>query len=312
MNLLNIQIPIRDGVGASKVFLPEGPYVTILDFLEIRFPRGTRQGWENRMREGRVLNQFGLPVIPESLYTPKQILYYYRELKAEAKIPFAETVIYEDEWIVVADKPHFIPVTPIGPYLQETLLVRLRNRLQVDHLSAVHRLDLETAGLVLFTKQAHTRDTYASLFRNRLVKKEYLAIARHSEGYEWPTTHFSRIEASERFMQMQEVSGTPNSVTNISVIETINNWSLYLLEPITGKKHQLRVHMNSLGLPIQGDQIYPQLNDYVIPSQRDYHSPLQLCAKRLSFQDPMTGKEHFFESNMQLRWPPADFTGTNC
>jgi tRNA pseudouridine32 synthase/23S rRNA pseudouridine746 synthase len=311
MRLLNIQIPIRDGVGASKVFLPEGPYATILDFLEIRFPRGTRQGWENRMREGRVLNQFGKPVLPDSSYTPKQVLYYYRELKAEAKIPFEENVIYEDEWIVVADKPHFIPVTPIGPYLQETLLVRLRNRLQVDHLSAVHRLDLETAGLVLFTKQAHTRDTYAALFRNRSVKKEYLAVAKHTDQFDWPITHFSRIEAGERFMQMQEVSGTPNSVTNISLIETIHPWALYQLEPITGKKHQLRVHMNALGLPIRGDQIYPQLNDYVLPSQRDYQSPLQLCAKRLSFQDPITGKAHYFESNMQLEWPLTDFAVSN-
>ncbi len=304
MSLSNIQIPIRDGVGASKVFLPEGPYATILDFLEIRFPRGSRQGWETRMREGRVLNQFGKPVWPNAPYTPKQILYYYRELKAEAKIPFVESVIYEDEWIVVADKPHFIPVTPIGPYLQETLLVRLRNRLQVDHLSAVHRLDLETAGLVLFTKQAHTRDTYAALFRNRQVKKEYLAIARSSNEYDWPITHFSRIEAAERFMQMQEVSGTPNSVTNISLVETIQTWALYSLEPITGKKHQLRVHMNALGLPIQGDQIYPQLADYVVPSQRDYQSPLQLCAKKLSFKDPITGKDHSFESKMSLNWPP--------
>ena len=300
----NIQIPIRDGVGASKVFLPEGPYATILDFLEIRFPRGSRHGWENRMQEGRVLNQFGMAVSPNASYTPKQVLYYYRELKAEGKIPFAESVIFEDEWIVVADKPHFIPVTPIGPYLQETLLVRLRNRLQVDHLSAVHRLDLETAGLVLFTKQAHTRDTYAALFRNRQVKKEYLAIARHSDEFDWPITHFSRIEAAERFMQMHEVSGTPNSVTNISVIETIKPWALYSLEPITGKKHQLRVHMNALGLPIQGDQIYPLLADYVVPSQRNYDSPLQLCAKKLSFKDPMTGKEHTFESKMPLNWPP--------
>ena len=299
------QIPIRDGVGASKVFLPEGPYATILDFLEIRFPRGSRLGWQIRMQEGRVLNQFGQAVLPNTPYTPKQILYYYRELKSEAKIPFAESIIYEDEWIVVADKPHFLPVTPIGPYLQETLLVRLRKRLGVDHLSAVHRLDLETAGLVLFTKQSHTRDTYAALFRNRLVKKQYLAIAPYSSAYDWPITHFSRIIAAAQFMQMEEGDGPPNAVTNIQLLATIAPWSLYRLEPITGKKHQLRVHMNALGIPIRGDQIYPRLIDYVVPSQRNFNHPLQLLAKELRFKDPMTGQEHHFVSQMQLNWPPS-------
>lgn len=294
---------MREGISASKVFLPEGPYETILDFLEIRFPRGTRSGWTARMLAGRVLNQFGKPILPSAVYTPRQILFYYRELKEESKIPFKENIIYEDEWIVVVDKPHFLPVTPIGPYLQETLLVRLRNRLKEVHLSAVHRLDLETSGLVLFTKQVQTRDLYSALFRKRQVKKIYWAIAPFTKNYDWPITHFSRIVPSQQFMQMCEEPGTPNSITNIRLLEKLEDWSLYELEPITGKKHQLRVHMNSLGIPIKNDQIYPKLIDYVPPKQRKYDLPLQLLAKELRFIDPMSGKAHRFESQFHLNWP---------
>jgi tRNA pseudouridine32 synthase/23S rRNA pseudouridine746 synthase len=168
-------------------------------------------GWERRMHEGKVLNAQGEKISPDTPYTPNQTIFYYRELKSETKIPFQEKIIYEDDWIVVADKPHFIPVTPIGPYLKESLLVRLRNRLGIDQLNPVHRLDLETAGLVLFTKQAHTRNTYAALFRDRSVKKQYLAVAPSSTLMDWPIIRSSRIETSNRFMQMHEVDGIPNT-----------------------------------------------------------------------------------------------------
>jgi len=297
-DLLNL-----NGVGPSKVFLPEGPYLLVLDFLEKKFPRGTRAGWENRMLAGRVFDDLGQPLTPDTPYLPKRMVYYYREAQENFVIPFQESIIYEDEFLLVADKPHFLPVTPVGPYIQETLLVRLRNLTGIDHLSAVHRLDLETAGLVIFTKQAQTRDLYASLFRKQMIQKTYLAVANFTDRFIWPHTYESRIDKSSRFMQMQEFQAVPNAVTTIKMLEHDNQHALYQLSPQTGKKHQLRLHMSSLGLPIRHDQIYPQMMSYTAPADRRYDHPLQLLAKELRFTDPITAKHHHFVSHRRLEWP---------
>ncbi|MBJ7474503.1 MAG: pseudouridine synthase [Betaproteobacteria bacterium] len=296
-------LEVRNGVSPSRVYLPEGAYSTVLDFLELRFSRGTRLGWERRMIQGRVFDQHGIPIAPDSPYTPRCLIFYYRELQEESLIPFVEKVIYEDEHIVVADKPHFLPVTPIGPYIQETLLVRLRNRLGHEHLSAVHRLDLETAGLVLFTKQVGLRNTYAALFREQAVKKIYQAIAPYQPSLSLPIMRSSRIERAVRFMQMQEVLGQANAHTLIRILDQYKDLARYQLEPRTGKKHQLRVHMSALGVPILNDHIYPVLQEYIEPSLRTYNHPLQLLAQELHFTDPITSQRQFFQSSYTLDFP---------
>ena len=303
---MNKNLQNLNGVGPSKVFLPEGPYLTILDFLERRFPRGTRAGWEKRMQAGRVLNQDGQALLPNACYLPRSIVYYYREVVENFVIPFQENIIYEDEYLLVADKPHYLPVTPVGPYIQETLLVRLRQRTGIDELSAVHRLDLETAGLVMFTKQSSTRNVYAQLFRNRLVDKTYLAVASFTNQHTWPLEYTSRIEDSHQFMKMQDREGDENAITQIDLIERSGDQALYQLKPLTGKKHQLRVHMNALGIPILHDQIYPQMQAYLAPEDRNYDNPMQLLAKSLAFTDPITGQENYFESQLKLQWPHID------
>ena len=297
-SLLNI-----NGVGPSKVFLPEGPYLLVLDFLEKRFPRGTRAGWEARMLAGRVFDDLGYPLKPDAPYLPRRMVYYYREAQENFVIPFQESIIYEDDYLLVADKPHFLPVTPVGPYIQETLLVRLRNLTGIDNLSAAHRLDLETAGLVIFTKQAQTRDLYASLFRQQLIQKTYLAVAGYTPQFTWPHTRQSRIENGARFMQMQESEGVANAITTIQMLQHEDQFSLYQLLPQTGKKHQLRVHMSALGIPIRHDQIYPKMVSCTAPEYRLYENPLQLLAKELKFTDPITHTNHHFVSKLRLDWP---------
>jgi tRNA pseudouridine32 synthase/23S rRNA pseudouridine746 synthase len=297
-NLLHI-----NGVGPSKVFLPEGPYLLVLDFLEKRFPRGTRAGWENRMLAGRVFDELGHPLTPDASYLPRRMVYYYREAQENFVIPFQESILYEDDYLLVADKPHFLPVTPVGPYIQETLLVRLRNLTGIDSLSAAHRLDLETAGLVIFTKQAQTRDLYASLFRKQVIQKTYLAVADYTDQITWPHIRQSRIEKGARFMQMQESEGVANALTTIQMIQHDERFALYQLRPQTGKKHQLRVHMSALGIPIRHDQIYPQMMSYTAPEHRLYETPLQLLAKELRFTDPVSQKNHHFVSQLRLDWP---------
>ena len=252
------------------------------------------------MTQGTVLNQLGEVLSPDAQYLPNQHIYYYRELLKESIIPFEELVIYEDDNIVVADKPHYLPVSPVGPFLQETLLVRLKNRLGIDALNLAHRIDLETAGLVLFTKRAELRATYQNLFRDQEIDKSYEAIAPIRADLELPLTYRSCLQESAAFMQMHEIDGEPNSETIIELLESNDGLGRYKLSPVTGKKHQLRAHMNALEIPIKNDQIYPVLKEYVHPEIRDYSEPLQLLAKELSFVDPLTKKNHVFKSTLSL------------
>lgn len=291
-------LPMRDGVTPSCVVLPSVGQGRMLDFLAARLPAVSPADWERRMRQGEVMDEFGVPATPERAFVPGIRLYYYRALEAEAEIPFAETVLYQDEHILVADKPHFLPVIPTGRYLQHTLLVRLKRRLGLPDLSPVHRIDRDTAGLVLFSVQRATRGRYQALFRDRAVHKTYEATARWRSDVAFPRTHASRIEESPQFFRMHEVPGEPNTCTHMDVIERHGAWARYALSPVTGKRHQLRVHMAALGLPLLGDAFYPEVND---PPEGDYSNPLQLLARALAFDDPVTGQPRQFASGLQLR-----------
>ena len=245
-----------------------------------------------------VADEFGAAVTPERPYPSHMRVYYYRALDDEPRIPFEETVLYQDEHLVVADKPHFLPVTPSGCYLQETLLVRLKNRLDLDGLVPIHRIDRETAGLVVFSVQANERNAYQAMFRDRTVTKHYEAIAPWRGDMGFPIVRKSRIVEDDLFFRQREVAGEPNSESCIDVLKVWGDTALYALSPVTGKKHQLRVHMNALGLPIANDRMYPPVAD--TPGD-DFKSPLQLLAKSIAFTDPVTGQQRQFQTRLNLK-----------
>ena len=290
-------LPTHNGVGPSCVGLPKGNWATITDFLVERFPAIAREVWLERMASQLVVDEFGVLVTPERPYPSHMRIYYYRAVDVEARIPFEEAVLYQDAHLVVADKPHFLPVTPSGHYLQETLLVRLKKSLGIDTLIPIHRIDRETAGLVLFSVNPSERNAYSALFRHHAVSKYYEAIAPWRADLTWPVTRKSRIVEGVPFFRQHEVPGTPNSETHIDVIEKNGNHARYALSPVTGKKHQLRVHMNALGLPILNDRMYPPVAD---TPDDDYSLPLQLLAKSIAFKDPVTGLPRRFESSFSL------------
>ena len=294
-------LPTRDGVGPSCVGLPEGPWATITDFLVQRFPAIPRQTWLQRMAGSEVVDEFGALVTEARPFQSHIRVYYYRALEAEEPIPFEAVILHQDEHLIVVDKPHFLPVTPSGRYLQETVLVRLKRKLGLNELIPIHRIDRDTAGLVLFSTQPATRDAYQSLFRNRTVHKIYEAIAPWRSDLSFPLTRESRIEEAGHFMLQHEVDGSPNAVTHISVLETSGTMARYQLKPVTGKRHQLRVHMAALGIPIVGDGLYPALT----PEGADYNHPLQLLAQSIEFEDPLTGLPRRFESQRRLTLPLA-------
>jgi tRNA pseudouridine32 synthase/23S rRNA pseudouridine746 synthase len=299
-------LPMRDGVGPSQVGLPPGDWRCMLDFLVERFPAISAAEWNERMAAGDVVDGTGRPVAPEQAYLAHGKLYYYRTVPHEQPNAAQARVLYEDELLVVADKPHFLPVTPSGAYLQETLLVRLRRQLALDELTPLHRIDRETAGVVLFAKQPATVSAYYALFAGRQVAKAYQAIAPTDPRLQFPLTRTSKLVTSQHFMQMCEApnyagdASESNARTEIELIETRGSCGRYRLRPLTGKRHQLRVHMAALGLPILGDRIYPKL----LPQGGDEPgNPLRLLAESIAFRDPVTGAARSFSSRQQLHFP---------
>ena len=291
-----------EGVSASRVYLPaDQAHPNLLQFFIEQFPHIPRIEWEQRFDEGLILDQDGKALSANSPYLPNSHLLYFRRLAREPEIPFEEQILYQDEHILVADKPHFLPVTPSGLYLHQTLLNRLKKKTGIQTLSPIHRIDRDTAGLVIFSVNPDERAQYQNLFRDRAVKKVYEVIAPYSEELvkKLPMTYQSRIEESEHFLQMQEVEGEPNTDTLIEVIEVKESWAKYRLTPGSGKKHQLRCHLNALNIPIKNDQIYPILTPYQ-EYDLDFSKPLQLLAKEVEFVDPTTCGLRSFRSSQEL------------
>jgi tRNA pseudouridine32 synthase/23S rRNA pseudouridine746 synthase len=292
-------LPMRDGVSASVVSVPATGCPNVLDFLAARMPGIARSEWAQRLQQGLVLHENGQAALPDQAGLPGQRLYYYRNVANEPRLPMQAQVLYEDDHILVADKPHFMPVTPSGPYVQQSLLVQLKRQTGYADLVPLHRIDRETAGLVLFGKRLQERDAYHALFRNKQIHKTYHAVAAFQTSLSLPRQHSSRLVPGEPFFRTQEVPGPANSETRISLLKTDGKRALYQLEPVTGKRHQLRVHMLSLGMPIEGDQFYPDVLRG--PDEADdFSQPLQLLAHSVQFTDPHTGQVRVFESQLQL------------
>lgn len=302
----NPAIAMRAGVSASCLALPRmrvSPWATVLDHLAERLPALSRQAWAERMSAGSVLDEAGQPLALDAPYAHGARVYYWRELPQEVRIPFEAGIVFEDELLLVADKPHFLPVTPGGRYVRETLLVRLKDQRGCTDLSPLHRIDRETAGLVVLSKRPQDRDAYQQLFRERRVAKRYQAIARAPGHLAFPLVRHSRIiENEEQFFRMREAQGQANSETRIRVLQVQGERALYELEPVSGKRHQLRVHMHALGLPIEGDQFYPEVRRGPDEAE-DFRQPLQLLAQWLAFTDPVSGQAREFSSGLHLRWP---------
>ena len=291
-----------EGVSASRVFLPADQFHSnLLAFFVAQFPHIQASEWLQRFDQGLILDIEGEPLQAGDPYQPNTHLMYFRRLAREPEIPFEEQIIYQDEHILVADKPHFLPVTPSGLYLHQTLLNRLKKKTGIQTLSPIHRIDRDTAGLIIFAVNPNERAQYQNLFRDKAVTKIYEAIAPYSEDLakNLPMTYQSRIEESEHFLQMQEVKGEPNSDTLIEIIEVKDSLAKYKLTPGSGKKHQLRCHLNALNIPIKNDQIYPILTPYQA-YELDFSKSLQLLAKKIEFQDPITAELRSFRSPREL------------
>jgi tRNA pseudouridine32 synthase/23S rRNA pseudouridine746 synthase len=296
-------LPVRDGLNPSRVRLPEsGHWTSTLDYLLARF-HVDRVRLLEKVAGREVVDQDGVPVDESMPFRANTFVYLYRDPAPEPRVPFEIDVLFRDEHLLVADKPHFLASLPNGSYIVESALVRLRRQLDLPDLSPLHRLDRITAGLLLFSLEPAERGAYQTMFARREVHKSYRAVAGFRPELELPRTVRSRIIKDRGTPTAYETEGEPNSETRIELIRAVAEQALYRLEPTTGKTHQLRVHLNSLGIPILGDPFYPRLLD--VP-QHDYRTPLQLLAASISFTDPFTGEVRDFRSQRRLEsWPPS-------
>ena len=266
------------------------PYLTVLDFLMAKFQQIPPTVWLERIKQGKVHWQCGQLITAKTPYEATKRVYYFREVSVEKKVPFTEEILYQDEHKIIVYKPHFLPVTPGGDYVNECLVHRLRIRTGIDTIAPAHRLDKDTAGVMLMTINPDTRHAYHQLFLEGRIKKTYQAVAEINQSValqELPKswTVKNRLERGVPSFTMQVVDGLSNSHSEIKLLQINHGLGLFELEPVTGKTHQLRVHMQSLGLPILHDRFYPVLQP---KGDDNYDQPLQLLAKRLQFIDPIT------------------------
>ena len=170
----------------------------------------------------------------------------------------------------------------------------------IPPVRAVHRIDRETAGIVLFSVNRKSRGLYGTLFMNGRVEKTYKAISTCLPTQETASWHVEdRIERGEPWFRMKTAPGKVNASSTINLVEVLGKRARFTLHPHTGKTHQLRIHMSGLGFGILNDRYYPELQ----PEREDnFDSPLQLVAERLRFKDPLSGKDREFESERGLLW----------
>ena len=290
---------MRDGVTASKVYLPflENPPKRLLNYLCDHFPHISAKEWQQRFEDQLILDMQGQILLIDHPYTANTHIYYYRFLAHEIAVPFEEKILFENDDLIVVDKPHFLTISPSGQYIQETLLVRLKKTTNNPDLTPIHRLDRETAGVVLFSKRPQTRGIYQKMFADRLVKKTYQAIAPYNPDLVFPLSVCLRMEKGEPFYTMQVTEGTANSHTEIEMLEHHQGWAKYQLYPSTGKQHQLRVHLNWLNIAIKYDPFYPEV---IHKDPNDFSQPLQLLAHKIEFIDPITQQQLCFCSAYEL------------
>ncbi|GAA5043659.1 RluA family pseudouridine synthase [Nocardia callitridis] len=291
-------MPKRHGLDPARLRLPElGQWTTIRDHLVERLPRVPAARIDELLDAGEIVDLDG-PIAPNAAYVPGGAVWFHRDLPEETPVPFDITVVHRDESLLVVDKPHFLATIPRGQHILETALVRLRRDLDLPDLVPAHRLDRVTAGLIMFIVDPAARGAYQTMFHRRAVRKEYEAIAPVRDDLTLPCTVRSRIIKEKQILAAQEVPGEPNAETEVELLEHRDGLGRYLLRPHTGRTHQLRLHMSSLGVPILGDDFYPEFTD---KSVHDFTRPLQLLAATLEFTDPITRLPRRFETTRTLR-----------
>ncbi len=280
--------------------MPEdGTWLTVREFLTATEFRIPPHRIDAMFDADEIVDMAG-PIPFDAPYVPGEAVWFHRDLPSETVVPFDISIVYRDDALLVIDKPHFLPTIPRGGHILQTALVRLRLELDLPQLVPAHRLDRVTAGLVLFVIDPTLRGAYQTLFQDRQVRKEYEAVALHDPTLTLPTVVRSRIVSEKGQFTAHQVDGEPNAHTTVELLEHRDGLGRYRLTPLTGRTHQLRLHMNSLGVPILGDDLYPTATNRAVD---DFTDPLQLLSSAIDFTDPISKATRRFECQRSRNSP---------
>ncbi len=289
-------------------FIEHKSSLTLLDYLVNRFSYHTREEWRERIAQGKVKVNERVPSEGQPL-RPGDEVAYTTDSWEEPEVNKNYRVAYEDDQLLALAKPSPLPVHAIGAYFQNTLMHLLRqDRPEARDYHLVHRLDSETSGLLLLAKDKETLQNLHKQWDRGGVRKTYHALCFGSfepaeRRVEFPIGPLAGSKVRMK-LGVNLAEGKP-SITEFRCLERKNNFSKVEARPITGRTHQIRVHLENIGFPIVGDKLYSGSDETFLRfyehgwddwlRERVILPRMALHAFRLDFIHPATRKGMFLE-----------------
>lgn len=263
---------------------------TVLAHLAARYPRATEAEWRERIEAGQVRLEEHVASGDETLFAG-QCLMWERPPWREPDVPLATAILFEDAALLAVAKPSGLPTLPGGgDFLEHTLLALVRRR--HPEASPMHRLGRGTSGLVLFAPTARSAKPLQAVFREEGTRKVYrtLCIGNPEQSAFEITAPIGEIPYAPLGMLHAASAGGRPSLSRVTVLERREDSTLVDVEILTGRPHQIRIHLAFAGHPLVGDPLYgpggtPFPGTKAVPGDLGY----LLHAHRLELAHPRSG-----------------------
>jgi RluA family pseudouridine synthase len=275
----------------------------LIDFLFARFTYLSKEQWIERIRNHLILVN-DKPAVPETDLKNGDIVSYEAGEISEPEADLAYGIVYEDDWIMGVNKPGNLLVHKAGASITRNLVFLLRhssNNPAYAGIHSVNRLDRETSGVVLFSKHPECLKRLHRDFASGKVEKEYFAVVHHPPEekcmrLEMPIGQDQRSSVHYKFCV--DAANGKSAVTIIETISAVGEYALLRVRPLTGRTHQIRVHLAAIGSPVVGDKLYGMSEEKYLAWRTDpagsagtlEYKRQALHCSRLSFTHPHTGE----------------------